>query len=229
MNYYNRHIGDYAKQTSHLTFAEDGAYNRMLDLYYASEQPLPKDREALYRKVRARSKGEKAMIDRLLTEFFDEWPDGWHKNRCDEEIAEYQIKAQKNRDNGQLGGRPPKPPGFLEITDMVSKNNPNETLASSQEPVTKKHHSPPSGAFREFWDAWPRNERKQAKGKCEAIWKRKGLDAKAREILAHVSALKTTDSWRGGFVPAPLVYLNQERWDGAEFAMARNTFDGGIN
>jgi len=31
--------------------------------------------------------------------------------------------------------------------------------------------------------------------------------------------MKTTDAWRkdnGAFIPAPLVYLNQQRWDGAE-------------
>jgi acyl-CoA thioesterase FadM len=31
--------------------------------------------------------------------------------------------------------------------------------------------------------------------------------------------MKTTDQWRlkdGAFIPAPLVYLNQQRWDGAE-------------
>ena len=87
MNYYNRHIGDYARDTSHLSFAEDGAYNRMLDYYYATEAPLPLDRAILYRRVRARSKAERGMIDRLLTEFFTETADGWRKGRCDEEIA----------------------------------------------------------------------------------------------------------------------------------------------
>jgi hypothetical protein len=31
--------------------------------------------------------------------------------------------------------------------------------------------------------------------------------------------LKTTEQWlklNGAFIPAPLVYLNQQRWDGAE-------------
>jgi hypothetical protein len=31
--------------------------------------------------------------------------------------------------------------------------------------------------------------------------------------------MKTTEQWRkdnGAFIPAPLVYLNQQRWDGAE-------------
>lgn len=137
MNYYNRHIGDYAKQTAHLSFAEDGAYNRMLDYYYSTELPLPLDRAALYRKVRARSKPEQAMIDSLLTEFFYEATDGWHKRRCDEEIEKYQNKAAANRENGTHGGRPKKPKLNPTITQSVSKENPNETLASSQEPVAK--------------------------------------------------------------------------------------------
>jgi hypothetical protein len=31
--------------------------------------------------------------------------------------------------------------------------------------------------------------------------------------------MKTTDAWTksdGAFIPAPLVYINQQRWDGAE-------------
>ena len=44
--------------------------------------------------------------------------------------------------------------------------------------------------------------------------------------------MKTTDQWRkdnGAFIPAPSVYLNQQRWDGAEVPeiapkVAENTF-----
>lgn len=143
MNYYNRHIGDYAKQTAHLTFAEDGAYNRLLDYYYATEEPLTLDMQALYRKVRARSKPEQQMIDRLLVEFFNKRDDGWHKNRCDEEIEKYKKKADANRENGSHGGRPRKPNDNPTETQSVSKDNPNhnpnETLANSQEPIASSH------------------------------------------------------------------------------------------
>jgi hypothetical protein len=40
------------------------------------------------------------------------------------------------------------------------------------------------------------------------------------EILRHVEHMKSTDSWQksnGAFIPAPLVYLNQMRWDGFEY------------
>jgi hypothetical protein len=37
--------------------------------------------------------------------------------------------------------------------------------------------------------------------------------------MKHLAWMKTTEQWlkaNGAFIPAPLVYLNQQRWDGAE-------------
>ena len=42
MNFYPFHIGDYASATRHLTWIEDAAYRRLLDVYYVKEGPLPK-------------------------------------------------------------------------------------------------------------------------------------------------------------------------------------------
>ena len=70
-------------------------------------------------------------------------------------------------------------------------------------------------AIGEVWDAWPASERKQDKAKCEeklkAILKAEPgiLDA----ILADIAIKKLTDKWRGGFIEAPLVYLNGRRWE----------------
>lgn len=70
--------------------------------------------------------------------------------------------------------------------------------------------------FDSFWSAWPTTPRKQGKSKCQAVWLRKNLEARSAEIISHVEAMKATDSWRGGYEPMPMTYLNQERWDGAE-------------
>lgn len=67
--------------------------------------------------------------------------------------------------------------------------------------------------FDAFWECWPKNDRKQDKAKCQEKWKRDGLDALAEKIVADVSAKKATQKWRDGFVEAPLVYLNNQRWD----------------
>lgn len=75
--------------------------------------------------------------------------------------------------------------------------------------------------FAEFWKTWPSNDRKQAKGKCLEAWKKAHAERDAALILAHVESLKTSASWRekgGQFIPAPLVYLNNRRWEGAELA-----------
>jgi hypothetical protein len=73
--------------------------------------------------------------------------------------------------------------------------------------------------FERFWAAWPKSPRKGAKAACLAKWKKHYYETCADQILKHVEWMKTTDQWRkdnGAFVPAPLVYLNQQRWDGAE-------------
>lgn len=87
MNYYQRHIGDYAKDTSHLTLLEHGVYNVLLDWSYASEKPLPDTKIAIYRICRAFSAQEKQAVDAVIAEFFPE-VDGVRVNkRADAEIA----------------------------------------------------------------------------------------------------------------------------------------------
>jgi uncharacterized protein YdaU (DUF1376 family) len=43
MNYYERHLGDYAKDTGHLSLLEHGVYTLLLDRYYATESGIPED------------------------------------------------------------------------------------------------------------------------------------------------------------------------------------------
>lgn len=84
-------------------------------------------------------------------------------------------------------------------------------------PDASRQDDPPG--FAEFWKTWPSNDRKQAKGKCLEAWKKAHAERDAALIVAHVESLKTSASWRdkgGQFIPAPLVYLNNRRWEGAE-------------
>jgi hypothetical protein len=78
---------------------------------------------------------------------------------------------------------------------------------------------PPSGAFLRFWGTWPKHSRKQSQSACWDRWRKQDLDEAAEQIIAHVEALKLSIDWRkdsGAFIPAPLVYLNQRRWEGAD-------------
>ena len=73
--------------------------------------------------------------------------------------------------------------------------------------------------FDRFWRMWPVSTRKGGKSQCMKIWEKNYLESCCDSILKHVEWMKTTDQWRksnGAFIPAPSVYLNQQRWDGAE-------------
>jgi len=49
MNYYQHHLGDYLRDTAHLSMLEDGAYRRLIDAYYIRERPLPGELREVYR------------------------------------------------------------------------------------------------------------------------------------------------------------------------------------
>lgn len=96
MNYYKRHLGDYAKDTKHLTTYQHGVYAVLLDWYYASEKPIPL--ALAYRIVQARSGPERRACDEVLQGCFDlcKSPGFAHSKRADIDIAKYKVKSAAN-------------------------------------------------------------------------------------------------------------------------------------
>jgi len=73
--------------------------------------------------------------------------------------------------------------------------------------------------FDKFWTAYPKTPRKGAKSECQKKWVKFYCETQADQIIKHIEWMKTTEQWlkaNGACIPAPLVYLNQQRWDGAE-------------
>lgn len=95
MNYYEHHIGDYAKDAGHLSMLEEGAYRRLLDAYYTRERALPADLRDCCKLAKAASKAEREAVAYILREFFVLREDGHHQNRADEEIVRYADKRSK--------------------------------------------------------------------------------------------------------------------------------------
>lgn len=91
MNYYEHHIGDYDANTAHLSWIEDLAYTRLIRMYYRKEKPIPESLVDVCRLIRATSREQKKAVEAVLNEFFILREDGWHQDRCDEEIAAYQA------------------------------------------------------------------------------------------------------------------------------------------
>ena len=151
MNFYLRHIGDYLKDTAHLSLLEHGVYARLLDVYYTREGPIPEAQAG--RLIGARSRDELAAMRSVLTEFFVLTEAGaWQQARCEREVGAYQRKCERNREVGKLGGRPRKaetqkePTGLSVGSETVTHDeptpNPRITLSSNQYPVTS--NKPPT-------------------------------------------------------------------------------------
>jgi hypothetical protein len=81
-------------------------------------------------------------VQTVLEEFFmfDMENDCWFHKRCDKAIADYQAKAERNREVGKLGGRPKSNPSANpQETQVVSKDNPNqEPITNNHKPIEKK-------------------------------------------------------------------------------------------
>jgi uncharacterized protein YdaU (DUF1376 family) len=135
VNFYKRFIGDIQAKTGGLTLAEFGAYDRLLDHYYSTEQPIAA-KEA-YRICRAMSGAERQAVDSVLSRFWDETPEGYVQSKADEVIAKARPLIEAARENGKKGGRPRKTEN-PEETQRVPKKNPEET---QHEPSAKASQS----------------------------------------------------------------------------------------
>jgi uncharacterized protein YdaU (DUF1376 family) len=160
MHYYPFHVSDYIHDTAHLSNEEDLAFRRLLDLYYTQEKPIPNKTQEVARRIRMAK--QIGAVQTVLEEFFDfdVEKDYWYHKRCDETIATYQAKAERNRQVGKLGGRPKANP---QETQVVSKQNPNqEPITNNQEPKIKTQRGsrlPIDWSLPEAWKAWAENER----------------------------------------------------------------------
>lgn len=120
-------------------------------------------------------------------------------------------------EHGKKGGRPRKETGDKKPPFNPPPSSSSSSSSSEKEDSAGKPAEP--AGFVDFWSAWPTTDRKQAKGKCLEAWKKAHAERDAAVILAHVATLKASTGWLkngGEFIPAPLVYLNQRRWEGAE-------------
>jgi uncharacterized protein YdaU (DUF1376 family) len=135
MYYYKFHIGDYRAATSHLSNDEDLAYRRLLDMYYDTEKPIPNDTEWVSRRLRL----DTDLVLSVLKDFFILQDDGWFHGRCHDVINQYHCMAEKNRENGKLGGRPKKTQSVSNGNPMETQIKPKITLTNNQEPITNNY------------------------------------------------------------------------------------------
>ncbi len=226
MNYYPFHIGDYASATRHLSWVEDAAYRRLLDVYYVREEPLPVDVRQVYRLVVASTDEQREAVDVVLGEFFKLTEDGYRHSRCDAEICATNDKKNKasqsalvrwsnaRNEHAVLPSESERDTDAMRTHENTNANaceTPCEGNAPNPNPkVNLKPRATPIG-FAEFWLAYPK---KVGKGAAETAWKkhRPPLDVCVQAIASASSSHDWTKDG-GQFVPNPATWINQRRWE----------------
>lgn len=138
VNFYKHHIGDYAKKTGHLSLLEHGAYLVMLHAYYGTEKPLPLG-EQLYRITRAQSKAERAAVDSIARQFWEQTDTGLVNGRAFVEMEEATRQADASRQNGNLGGRPKK---THQVSETEPRTQPNNNLLQTPDSTIQNNTAP---------------------------------------------------------------------------------------
>lgn len=221
MHHYQHNIGDYRRDTAHLSLLEHGIYRQLLDEYYLKENPIKT--ESVIRRLRITTDEEKKALNNVLNDFFtpSECGNFWRKNRCDEAIKAYKARAKTARENGAKGGRP-KENKDLQSTETENKpsglflgteEKPNGKLTNNHKPITNNQIDKRniSILFDEFWSKYPKK-----RGKADAK-KRFKTVCKDRQTFKNIMSgldmwLKVWKNTEPDYIPYGSTWLNKERW-----------------
>lgn len=134
MHYYQFNIADYRKDTTHLSIIEHGIYRQLMDWQYLDENPIPKETQTVMRRLCLGFEFE-TQLQNVLSDFFVLTEKGYVQQRIIDTIKDYHGKAETNKANGRLGGRPRKQ---ALKTQSVIFANPTETEVKPNQKATNK-------------------------------------------------------------------------------------------
>lgn len=165
MHYYQHNIGDYRKDTSHLTLLEHGIYRQLLDSYYLDEQPLTNDLAKLMRSHSVRSAEEQQSLQNVLTDFFELTENGYVHKRCEVGIAAFHGKSDKARESAKVrwakrdkASKQKESERNANALQTVSEGNANhKPITNNQEPINKRRATVvacPPDVSNQVWEDW---------------------------------------------------------------------------
>ena len=140
MYYYQHHIGDYRRDTGHLTLLEHGIYRQLLDLYYITEKPF--DASAM-RLICVRTTDEEEAYKRVLNDFFVLKNGKYHHKRCQIEIEGFQSKSNKAKDSAKIRWNKNKDLQDAIALPTHSDSDANGMLTMNHKPLTINQHIKP--------------------------------------------------------------------------------------
>lgn len=209
MHYYQHNIGDYRKDTGHLTLLEHGIYRQLLDTYYTEELPLTTDLNKLMRSHSVRNADEMQAFQNVLNDFFELTEKGYVHDRCDKELEKIYGKSEKARASANARWANRNKDIDANAMQTQSEGNaigmlPNNPIPNN--PIT--HIQEYTHEFELFWKSYPRHE---AKSSAMKAFKKVKVDINV--LLQAIAQQKNSKQWKDNIIPHASTWLNQSRWE----------------
>ena len=217
--YFPMYPTDFEAKTSHLTIAEDGAYNRLLRICWMTPGcTMPTDEAWIMRRVRAHTDEDKATVLSVLAEFFT-IDGGRYSNAKLMRVWLSSNEAHKKRKTaGSKGGK-----AKALLTNNKTPSNAKAMLKQPEpepEPIKNKQKAAAflTPEFDKFWQSYPLCKRKTDKPKARVVFqnivsgKHKQIpktppDKIIDGITDYANSMPDPE-----FIPLPTTWLNGERW-----------------
>lgn len=213
MHYYQHNVGDYRKDTAHLTLLEHGIYRQLLDTYYLTEKPLTANLDHIMRTHSVRTADESQALKNVLDDFFELSQNGYIHSRCEAELYKIRDKSDKAKQAANARWSTNKCKRNADAYQTQCDSNANGMLPNTQYPIEKNAHFDENAipdSFTNFWKDYPK---KADKKKAEKAWSRL---SKKEKLEAHDMLSSFIDSLpeyqRKDFNLHATTYLNNKRW-----------------
>lgn len=189
MIYYSHHIGDYRRDTAHLSLLEHGIYRQLLDFYYLNEEPITLDHAKLMRSLCVRTAEEKEALANVLNDFFTKTENGYIQGKCDSIIAKYHGKSVKASESAKIRwANANKDKTQSDATHMRthSDGSANQITKEPKNQIKTKSITPPEGVDSNVWhDFVAHRKSKRAGISATAL---KGIESEARKANISLQA-----------------------------------------
>jgi uncharacterized protein YdaU (DUF1376 family) len=179
---------DFDADTGHLTFAEDGAYNRLLRLSWRClEAKMPDDLDWICRKARAVTPEDRALIEGILAEFFTRKGGKVFSRRLHEEWVKANDAHAKRISAGSKGGRAKS----LKTNDTDVSNATSLLKQPEPEPEPLKKEREPIGSTKKI----ARGSRLPEDWKLPDEWRQETIAKGVNETLIRHQAERFKNFW----------------------------------
>jgi len=209
MDWYPKNPIDYREDTYHLTLAEHGAYNLLIDHYMNTERPLPSHDKALA-SILGITLEDWLNVSENVTAMFKRVTNTLRHKRCDLEIE----KSYTKRRDGKV--RSKKFRKALKTNKRVTRSSRVSNASTGEDRTGQDKEEDILLKFDAFWSEYPRKvgKKKAEDAYMKALKTFNELDDMDAATILVDSAIKyaevTTDM---KFCKHPATWLNGECWN----------------